>query len=291
MAEQVANLIEKQEWLEPIASGLQTAVAKTFEAAGPVGRPVKNFLHGTWLGHPLHPVLTDVPLGAWTAGLILDLFDSFDERGGYKRGADAALTIGLAGAALAALAGLTDWRETDGQARRLGVAHGLLNTVGTSLFTTSLILRRRKRRAAGRAFSLAGYAVGTLSAWLGGKLVYSERIGVDHTDPHPLPNDWLAVLPESDLPENKPVCVDAKGAPVLLVKRNGRIYAIGEVCSHLGGPLAEGTIEGNGIRCPWHGSRFSLENGCVLDGPATHPEPCLESRTRNGMIEVRSARS
>ncbi len=287
MPEQVIDLIEKQEWLEPIADALQQAGGRAYDKAGPVGRRLKNSLHGTWLGHPLHPALTDVPLGAWTTSTVLDLLDEFGGRDQYARAADAAICVGLTGASVAALAGLTDWRETYGGARRLGLAHGLLNIAAVSLFTTSWILRKRKQRPAGRALSLAGYAVGCLSAWLGGHLVYSERIGVDHTSPEPLPPDWLAILDEAALPEGQPRRVDAHGAPVVLVKQNGRIYAIGEVCSHLGGPLAEGSLEGDSIRCPWHGSRFSLADGRVLDGPATHAEPCLETRVRDGRIEVR----
>ena len=150
MAEEVAvDLLERQEWLEPVESGLQKAVSGTFDSAGAAGRPIRNFLHGVWLGHPLHPVLTDVPLGAWTAAIVLDAM----EAAGNKQcaaGADAAVKIGLIGAVGAALAGLTDWQATDGSARRIGLIHGLLNITSASLFTASMMARSRRERSTGR---------------------------------------------------------------------------------------------------------------------------------------------
>src|ERR1051326_3216078 len=128
------DLIERQEWLEPVETGLQRAVSGTFDSAGPAGRKIRNFLHGVWLGHPLHPVLTDIPIGAWTAAVILDA----TEAAGNKRcaaGADMAVKIGLVGAVGAAVAGLTDWQARDGSARRVGLVHGLLNITSASLFT------------------------------------------------------------------------------------------------------------------------------------------------------------
>src|SRR5438270_8364272 len=134
------EIVERQDWLEPIETGLQKAVGSAYESAGPAGRQIKNFLHGVWLGHPLHPVLTDLPLGAWTTTMVLDLM----EAAGHKRcasGADVSLKVGLAGAAGAALAGLTDWQATDGPARRVGVTHGILNLTATCLYTLSLMER------------------------------------------------------------------------------------------------------------------------------------------------------
>src|SRR6478609_4022319 len=121
------DLIERQEWLEPVESGLQRAVAVTFDSAGTAGRKVRNFLHGVWLGHPLHPVLTDVPIGAWTAALALDAREVATGDEAYGRGADFALCVGLVAAVGAAVTGLNDWSETDGRAKRIGLLHGLLN--------------------------------------------------------------------------------------------------------------------------------------------------------------------
>ena len=74
----------------------------------------------------------------------------------------------------------------------------------------------------------------------------------------------------------------------MLIRRAGRIYALADSCAHLGGPLSEGQVDGLSIRCPWHGSRFDLEEGGVLEGPSTFPQPCFEIRVRAGQIEVRA---
>jgi nitrite reductase/ring-hydroxylating ferredoxin subunit/uncharacterized membrane protein len=285
-AEPPVDVIEQQQWLEPVETGLQKAVTSAYDAAGPAGRQVKNFLHGVWLGHPLHPVLTDIPIGAWTATMVLDILEaSGDKRCGP--GADATLKVGLVGAGAAAVAGLTDWQATDGPARRVGVVHGLLNVTAFTLYTASLLARNRRNRKAGRALAFAGYAISAASAWLGGNLVYGKQIGVNHTAGEPMPEDWTPVGNEADIPEGEPRRVMANGIKVLLVKRVGQIYAIAEVCSHLGGPLAEGQLQGDVIQCPWHASRFSVRDGKVIDGPATHPQPCFETRLVDGRIEVR----
>jgi nitrite reductase/ring-hydroxylating ferredoxin subunit/uncharacterized membrane protein len=281
-----ADVIEHQEWLDPVENGLQKAVTTVYESSGAFGRKAKNFLHGVWLGHPLHPVLTDIPVGSWTAGLILDIMDASGVRG-CARGADAALKVGLAGAAGAAITGLTDWQAIDGAARRIGVTHGLLNVTATGLYTASLIARNRKNRPAGRTLAFIGFAVAAASAWLGGHLVFSKQIGVNHSAGEPLPEDWTPVLDDIELGEGEPRRVMASGVKTLLLRRAGQIYALAEVCSHLGGPLAEGQVQGATIQCPWHGSRFNMRDGKVIDGPATHPQPCFETRVLDGKIEVR----
>lgn len=193
----------------------------------------------------------------------------------------------MIGAAGAAVTGLTDWHKTDGKPRKIGLVHGLLNIGATALFATSWILRKKQERDAARICSLAGYLIAGVSAYLGGSLVYKQRIGTDHAQREKTPARFVPVFPEAELPEGKPVRVEVERIRVLLVRQNGRIYAIGETCAHLGGPLSEGTLEGNSVHCPWHGSRFSLENGEVLDGPSTYPQPCFEARVRKGQIEVR----
>ncbi len=286
-SETIVDAVEQQQWLEPVEAGLQKAVATAYEATGPAGRVVKNFLHGTWLGHPLHPVLTDVPIGAWSAALVLDAM----EAGGNRRcgrAADTVLSIGLAGAVGAALAGLTDWQATDGSARRVGVTHGLLNLTSATLYTASLVARKQRHRGAGRWLAAVGFAVSAAAAWLGGNLVYGKQIGVNHTAGEPLPHDWTPAVAESDLREGKPRRAEVNGVKLLMLRRAGQIYCIAEVCSHLVGPLADGEIHEDTVTCPWHASCFSLRDGSVIDGPATHPQPCFEARVRNGQIEVRA---
>ena len=279
--------ITRQDWLQPAEERLQKVLHATFASGGRGGQKIKNVLHGTWLGHPVHVILTDVPLGAWTAALVFDFLESTSGRKEFAAAADASITIGLIGAAGAAITGLTDWQDVDPPARRVGLVHGLLNVMGTSLFLASRVMRKRRSRSSGRRLAILGYTLATAAAYLGGNLVYEQQIGVDHTSGQKLPEDFETVLPESDLPEGKLMRADYNGVPILLVRRGKRIFALAETCSHLGGPLAEGKLSGNSVQCPWHGSRFALEDGRVLDGPAVHPQPCLESRVRDGKIEVR----
>jgi len=284
------EIIKKQEWLEPIAERLQPAVAASLGTDGAIGPKIANLLHGTWLGHPLHVVLTDVPIGSWTAAAVLDALEEKTGSRAMGRGADAVIAVGLAGAAGAAITGLADWSKIGGgQPRRIGLTHALLNATATACYVTSLCLRRAHSRRAGRRFALLGLIVSSVSAYLGGHLVFNEKIGVDHTADYSPPEDFVSILAAAELPENQLRRVDAKGMPVLLVRRGERIYAIAETCAHLGGPLSEGKLEDGTVRCPWHGSRFSLEDGRVLEGPSVYAQPVLEVRVRDGQIEVRKS--
>jgi nitrite reductase/ring-hydroxylating ferredoxin subunit/uncharacterized membrane protein len=286
------EVIKKQDWLEPIADRLQPAIAGALGADGSIGPKVADLLHGTWLGHPLHVVLTDVPLGSWTAAAVLDVLEEKTGSSAMGHGADAAIALGLAGAAGAAITGLADWSQIGGgQPRRIGLAHGLLNATATACYVTSLCLRRTHSRRAGRRFALLGLMVSSVAAYLGGHLVFKEKIGVDHTADHSPPEDFVPVLADAELREDELRRVAANGMPVLLVRRGHRIYAIAETCAHLGGPLSEGKLEDTTVRCPWHGSRFSLEDGRVLEGPSVHAQPVLDVRVRDGQIEVRRSNS
>jgi len=282
------KVVEQQAALEQLSDQIQPLVQNAFKSAGPAGRELKNILHGTWLGHPLHPALTDVPLGAWTAALALDAMESISGRKELGAGADAAIAIGLVGAAGAAVTGLTDWSETNGRARKVGLLHGLLNVGATVLYSTSLVLRRKQKRNAGMGFAMLGFAVSSASAYLGGHLVFGERIGVNHAAAQEMPKEFVPVLADAELREGEMKRVDAGGVPVLVVRREGEVCALANTCSHLGGPLAEGKLEGDVVQCPWHGSRFNVRDGSVVDGPATFPQPCFEARVREGQIEVRS---
>ena len=270
-----------------VAEGLQRLIHRAFEN-GPTGQKIKNFLNGTWMGHPLHVILTDVPIGAWTAAEVFDVLEVASGSDGCGKAADTSIAIGIFGALGAALTGATDWQDADAPARRIGMIHGLLNLGGAALFTTSWFMRKRGSRTMGRLLSALAYAGMTYSARLGGNMVYDYRVGVDRTAGQSFPEDFVAVLSEAELSEDTPTRVEYEGVPILLVKRQNRIFALAETCSHFSGPLSEGKLIGNSIQCPWHRSRFALEDGRVLDGPAVHPQPCLETRVHNGQIEIRN---
>jgi nitrite reductase/ring-hydroxylating ferredoxin subunit/uncharacterized membrane protein len=282
------KVVRQQNWLDPIAERLQPTVASALDNG--IGAAGAKILHGTWLGHPLHVVLTDVPLGSWTAAAVFDLLDLANGNGNARRAADSAITVGLFAATVTAITGLADWSKIGGgESRRIGLAHGLLNVTATACYLTSLCLRRGHSRKAGRQFAFLGLMISGLSAYLGGHLVYKKKIGVDHTADYSPPENFVPVLAEAALPENELKRVNADGMPILLVRKGQRIYAIAETCGHLGGPLSEGKLEGASVRCPWHGSRFSLEDGRVLEAPSVHAQPVLTVRIRDGQIEVRKA--
>jgi len=280
----LAKTVDRQEWLEPVEKAMETVSRTTLQ---PAGQKVRNFLHGTWLGHPLHPVLTDVPIGAWTTAAALDIYELWSGKKKFAAGSDAALRIGLVTAAGVAITGLNDWKETNRPAKRVGVLHALFNVGATLLYTASWLQRRRGHRTGGMVSSFAGFALMMGGAYLGAQLVYGEGIGVDHSEAPQETDKWTPIMPLEELPENEPHMCSANGVDIFIVKRNGQVFAMSEKCSHMGGPLSEGKLEGNSIQCPWHGSRFSLETGEVLDGPATYNQPCFNVRIIEGQIQVR----
>jgi nitrite reductase/ring-hydroxylating ferredoxin subunit/uncharacterized membrane protein len=288
-SEELFKAIDRQEWLDAVADPLQEGIHEFF---GESGRALKDVLHGTWLGHPLHPVLTDIPVGAWTVAAVLDVVESATGNEGIAAAADAAVAIGLVGALGAAATGLTDWSETYDRPRKIGLTHGILNLVATSLYATSLVLRLTKgSRATATTLSHLGYAISGASAYLGGHLVFNEQIGVDHTATADAakPEHYTPVLADADLPDGKPSRVVAEGVAIVLVRNGTRIHALTDTCPHLGGPLSEGKLVGGAIQCPWHQSELALEDGHVVCGPTTFPARAFDVRIRSGQIEVRAA--
>ena len=286
----VVDTLAQQKWLGKASKSAQKAVQSLFKAGGWAAQPIADALHGTWLGHPLHPMLTDVPLGAWTATVMLDGWETLTGQQDFTTGADAALALGLAAAVPTAAAGWTDWQHTGGGSRRIGVVHGLLNLAGVLCFGLSLVQRLSGQRGAARGSASLGYTALLASAYLGGHLVYDRQIGVNHAALVEGPDDFVAVLPDAELREGEPYAVEASGARIVLVRNAGRISALADVCAHQGGPLSEGHLQDGGIVCPWHGSCFALADGRVLDGPSAFPQPTFETRVREGQIEVRAGR-
>lgn len=283
------NIIDDQQWLGDAGEAIQPVILNAFKAGGKTGNDIKNFLHGKWLGHALHPLITDVPIGAWTTAVVLDSMELCGSDK-YKAGADAAVTIGLVGAAGAAVTGITDWTGTTQIERKAGLAHAILNVGATALFLTSAILRKsEKSRKTAISLSILGYCITTASAYIGGNLVYNQQMGVNHAaEPEGFPEEFTAVCSEDELGDNAMKCVRAGKVNILIARKNQELFAIANTCSHMGGPLDEGDLlEGCKVRCPWHGSVFSLEDGSVIEGPATEPQPEFDVRTRNGKIEVK----
>lgn len=297
-AEKILKAINKQEWIEEPAAAIQKTVLAPFEAAGEAGTKAKDFLHGRWLGHSLHPAITDVPVGAWTVAAISDVLSAFYGKSELDKAADTAIGIGLIGAAGAAVTGLTDWAPIEERPRKVGFVHMAFNVTATGLYLASWLMRRsgnQEKRAAARTLAWSGYALASAGAWLGGALVASEKLGVDNAPRDNWPQEWQAVIESDKVGKNQLVRVLVNDQPVVLTRRNNEIFALAETCSHLAGPLSEGEFcDSNGepaLRCPWHASCFSLRDGRVLEGPATHPQPAFETRVHSGQIELRQKKT
>jgi nitrite reductase/ring-hydroxylating ferredoxin subunit/uncharacterized membrane protein len=247
---------------------------------------VKDLLSGTWLGSPAHPPLTDLPIGFWTSAFVLDLLGGKKSR----RAAQRLVALGVLSAVPAAITGASDWSDTDTDDKRVGVVHGLLNTVALVTFASSWRARHRGHHARGVAIGFAGAAIATVAAHLGGHLVDSRGVGVSHTAFDPMPTEWTGVCPEVDVSE-EPTRVAALGGSILVLRldgsSDGRIVAAASTCPHRGAPLEEGKLEDGTIVCPWHGSCFRLEDGALLQGPSPAPLTHYETRVVDGTVEVR----
>lgn len=252
---------------------LADPLGRIAEVALPRG-PMKDVLHGVWLGHPFHPLLTDLPIGFWTSAWVLDLV------GGPRSAKAAELLVGLgvASALPTAVAGLADWSELNTPERRSGAVHATANLTATALYAASYLARRRGRRGRGVALGMAGAAAATAGGFLGGHLSFRRAAGVNHITDPASPTDWLDL--EGDVPTEEDAvdrgCIDDTRVATATV--DGTPVAVAATCSHLGGALDEGDIVDRCIRCPWHASQFRLTDGTVARGPATAPLPAYEVR-------------
>jgi nitrite reductase/ring-hydroxylating ferredoxin subunit/uncharacterized membrane protein len=233
-------------------------------------------LSGTPMGHPLHPALTDLPIGFWTSAFVLDLAGG---RSG-RRSAQLFVGLGILTALPTAMTGLADWADTEDAPRRIGAVHGLVNSVALASYLLSWTSRRRDHHARGVILGMFGAGAATIGAYLGGHLVSRTGTGVDVNAGQPRPNEWMEARTNEVLaspPEDVRFLI-AEGTGVLAARRSDGWTGIGARCSHRGGPLQAGTIEDGCVRCPWHASRFRLEDGSVVNGPATAPQPRFEIR-------------
>jgi nitrite reductase/ring-hydroxylating ferredoxin subunit/uncharacterized membrane protein len=265
--------------LDPLGKALGRAAR---EASRP--KRLKELLSGSWLGHPLHPVLTDVTIGSFTSAVLLDWLGGAEARPASRR----LIGIGLLSVAPVAAAGASDWGDTEvasDAARRVGIVHATSNAVAASLFAASWAARRRGED--GRALALAAATALTAGGYLGGHLSFAEGIGVDRTAFEEAADDWTAVLGDDELHEGEMRCVHADGAAVLLARAGGELYALSNTCAHRGAPLHEGEIQDRTVVCPWHASVFDLRDGALIHGPAAYPQPAWDTRVRAGRIEVR----
>lgn len=255
--------------------------------AGVVGRLVpagarKDALSGTLVGHPVHPPLTDLPIGFWTSAWALDLIGGHQSRDAARR----LVGLGVLSAIPTAVTGASDWGDTTGAAQRVGLVHAAANSVALACYGASWFERHRGHHRAGVAWGWVGATAATAGGFLGGHLVNALGVGVDNTAFDDAIGDWTAAAPVGDA--DGPVqVVEAAGVAILVAERDGHDHAVADRCTHRGGPLHEGEVTRGCVECPWHASVFRLADGEVVRGPATRPQPHYDVRTTSGSIEVR----
>jgi nitrite reductase/ring-hydroxylating ferredoxin subunit/uncharacterized membrane protein len=279
------DLLERLASLEAV-DGLAKPLAKAVRGLKAPAK-VNEALSGTWLGHPVHPLLIVVPMGSWISAVLLDWLGGKDA----ETAADLLVGAGLAGAVPTVATGYSDWADTEPASdavRRIGIVHAAFNATAAGLFAASLAARAADARGRGKLLALAGLGSVGVGGYLGGHLTYAEGVGVNVDTFEEYPQDWTQVLADAALDEGEMRAVDAGGVQIVVVRRGGEIHALSDTCVHRGGSLADGELVGDCVQCPLHGSRFRLEDGSVEQGPAAYPQPALEARVRDGSIEVRA---
>ena len=275
--EALIQRVEELKELDPIAKQVQTIVRRVI----PQESQLKDALSGTWLGHPVHPPLTDVVIGMWTSAWFLDLLGGEDS----ENASDRLIGAGILAAVPTAIAGLSDWAELYGGSRRVGSLHAIGNTTALGLQGMSWLARKQDRRGLGVGLSMLGMAVATASAWLGGHLSFGRGVGVDQTVFESWPTEWTGIIDEDQLEDEKLTHASIDGVSIAVVKSGDQVHAMLDRCSHRGCSLHEGEFDGSTITCPCHGSAFRLD-GSVAKGPTTYPQPSFAVRVRDGRVEI-----
>ncbi|MET8945842.1 Rieske (2Fe-2S) protein [Streptomyces sp. NPDC004542] len=273
--------LERARWADPVIEPLRSGVRSL-----PLGR-ARDMLHGRWLGHPVHPLMVQVPVGSWLSAAVLDTWP------GHSREAGVLVGVGLAAAAPSALAGAVDWAELHQEQARVGLVHAAANWAAVGLYAASLACRLKGRKGAGRTCGFLGLTAVGIGGMLGGHLAYRQAAGANHAEevPHVVREGWYRVGAVAEFPAGQPVRRVVDDVPVLVVRESGgTIHALAERCSHLAGPLSEGTVADGCVECPWHGSVFRLSDGWNVRGPATAPQPAFDTRIVDGHVEVRLRR-
>ncbi|MFI5086091.1 MAG: Rieske 2Fe-2S domain-containing protein [Actinomycetales bacterium] len=278
----LARKLEQARSLDPAAGLVRDVVRKVL----PPG-PVRDTLHGVWMGHPVHPLAVQVPLGAWLSASVLDVLP------GSETAAAVLIGVGVLASGTAALSGVTDFSELHEQQQRVGLVHAVTMDAATALYALSLF-RRLTGRGNGRATALAGLATAVAGGWLGGHMSFTQAAAANHAEdvPHRIEPGWHRIAALAELVPGVPQRRLLNDVPLLLVRSSTgeQVRVLSGLCSHLSGPLAEGTVErvagAECIVCPWHGSTFDLDSGEPVRGPATAPQSKFETRVIDGTLEV-----
>ncbi len=283
------GLLER--WAKPfrgIGNALAGLTAAIYRVLGGPGRLLQDLMNGSMLGHSLHGMLTDAVVGAVSAVLVLDAAAVFF-------GADVetatmvVLGFGVLSAFGAAAAGITDHKDIDpGDARNVATLHGLTNLTATVLYTVAFFVRLAGGVGAGRWIALVAFVLIAGGSFIGGHLVYKFGVMVNNNAFRGTrrAREYTAVMPAADLAEATPTRAALGTTSLVLVRRGDVVHALRETCSHAGGPLSEGRLDGDRIVCPWHGSVFRVSDGAVVHGPAGTRLTTYAARINDGQVEV-----
>lgn len=286
--QELFRAVGRWQWLRDLDERVSTVVQPLYDRHR--DNPVVEVMHGgRWAGHSLHAALSDLPIGFWAGTVVLDLLGQDGPADGRRDPAATLSAAGLLAAAATVATGVTDWTVSDDEDRRTGLFHGVLMSTAVVLQSASLAARLSGRRGPARVLSLAGMTVTAAGGYVGGHLVQGRAVMVNRVATFSGPNRWVKAISVDDLPDGVPTGVEVEGRNVLLHRVEGELYCVDNVCSHAGGLLSRGEVDGCVVTCPLHGARFDLRDGHIVRGPAHHPQPVLPTRERNGWIEVRGS--
>lgn len=278
--------------VERISDSLQNGIKVLIGSNRKPPRLFKSFLHGVWLRHPLHPLLSDVPIGSWLLTALFDIIWLINPGANAwaARAAEGTAIFGALAGLAAVATGLADWSDSYGSERTVGFWHGLLNSSALILYIVSIVLRLQISSGESVVATIpafVGVVLISIAGYLGGDMVFGKGTQVNHTAWEAAGEDYEAVLSVDEVGEKKLHRVLVAGVPVVLLKLGEQYHAISATCTHAGGPLDEGTLEGDVVTCPWHGSRFSMRTGAAKTGPASIAQPRYDVRVRDGKIELK----
>ncbi|WP_433389149.1 Rieske 2Fe-2S domain-containing protein [Micromonospora sp. KLBMP9576] len=274
--------IEQASGLDRFGDRLQRAVLSTLRP-----RRVRDLLHGVWLGHPLHPAMVQLPVGAWISTAVLDLMP------GQRRAATTLCVVGTVSALPAAVAGLNDWAALARDQRRVGLVHAASNSVGLAFYAGSVAARMTGRHTLGRTLGFLGLSAAGMGAYVGGHLAYKQGAQVNQSvsELHRMSDGWHPVADLAALPQRSMVTREVDDVSVILYRHGDDVTVMLERCPHQSGPLGEGEvreIDGHAcVVCPWHGSAFRLNGGEVVRGPSGNDQQILPTRVVDGVLETR----
>jgi nitrite reductase/ring-hydroxylating ferredoxin subunit len=265
-------------WARPLGDFNHRWVSALFRPLG----PIKDLLHGRWLGHPLHAAITDIPIGLLLGVVVLDILDQ-------RTAADVILLATIVMMVAAAVTGLADYADTDGTARTRATTHSTLMVVALVLLIVSAVLRGGggADRTVPIGLDIIAFLIVTASAFVGGDVVYVLGNMVSRHAFRGAGTKWIRLdlgelTDPTDLPEGTPTKAKLGINELVLVRMGDTVHALHAVCAHAGGPLDKGAIVDDCVECPWHGSRFRLTDGAVRRGPAVYEQPAYEIRPAEG---------